>query len=343
MPPGREAAVRADALARARVWHEPEVALEQADLTTNAGDDDPLAPAQPLTCKFLPKAASGTTPKFDCVLPDGEVVKIKYGGSAEVYGEVAAARLLAALGFGADRMDLVERVRCFGCPYSPFRTYQMLEMARVDGAYTDRIDYDHYADFAWVSVERRLPGSSIDTPDTKGWAFFELDRIDPARGGAPKAHVDALRLMAVLMHHWDNKSENQRLVCLSDPGTAPLACPRPYAFLQDVGSTFGPNKLDFERWSARPVFARSRVVRGGHEGPALRGRHLRAAWSSARRGGASWPAGCAGSPTRSSPRSSPPRASPRYHKGRGPGADVAAWVGAFRRKAEEIAARTCAP
>ena len=48
----------------------------------------------------------------------------------------------------------------------------------------------------------------------EGWAFFELELIDAEKGGAPRAHVDALRLLAVFLAHWDNKSENQRLVCL---------------------------------------------------------------------------------------------------------------------------------
>ena len=342
VPPGREAEVREDALARARVWRPPDVPPERADLTLNAGDDHPFDPSQPLACKFLPRPSSGTTPKFDCVRPDGEVVKVKYGGSPEVYGEVAAARLLAALGFGADRMDLLERVRCFGCPYSPFRTYQVLEMARVDGAYTDRLDYDHYVDFRWVSVERRFPGSSIDTPDTKGWAFFELDKVDPARGGAPRAHVDALRLMAVLLHHWDNKSENQRLVCLSDLGAAGVECPSPFAFVQDAGSTFGPNKINFERWSARPVFAdpascavdmKGLPFDGATFGPVVIGEE-----------GRRFLAGRLQKLSREQLTALFTAAGfPRFHRGRGPGADVAAWVGAFVRKVDEIAARTCAP
>src|SRR5688572_24299927 len=48
-------------------------------------------------CEFIPKRVSGTTPKFDCRLANGEVVKIKYGWSPERHGEVAATRLLAAL------------------------------------------------------------------------------------------------------------------------------------------------------------------------------------------------------------------------------------------------------
>jgi hypothetical protein len=341
VPSGREKAVRDDALARARVWREPAVPVGEADLAKNPGDGDPLDPSRPLACKFLPKPASGTTPKFDCVLPDGTVVKVKYGGTAEPHAEVAAARLLAALGFGADRMDLAARVRCFGCPYSPFRTYQVLELARVDGAYTDRINYDQYVDFQWVSVERRFPASTIDTGDTEGWGFFELDRIDPDRGGAPRAHVDALRLLAVVLHHWDNKAENQRLVCLDDPGRTNGDCPRPFALVQDVGSTFGPNKVNFESWSTRPVFAgpagcvldmedmpfggatfgRVEIREPGRAFAArllrqLKPEQLRRLFIAAR--------------------------FPEYHRRRGAGADPGAWAAALLRKVDEIAARSCA-
>jgi hypothetical protein len=342
VPAAREKQLRDDALARARVWREPAVPPAKADLRRNPGDPDPLDSAHMLACKFLPRPASGTTPKFDCVLPDGGVVKVKYGGSAELFAEVAAARLLAALGFGADRMDVLPRVRCFGCPYSPFRTYQVLEMARVDGAYTDRINYDRYVDFDWVSVERRFPASSIDAGDTKGWAFFELDRIDPGRGGAPRAHVDALRLVAVLLHHWDNKSENQRLVCLDEPGRMNGECPRPFALVQDVGSTFGPNKVNFESWSTRPVFAdasscavhmedmpfggatfaRVEIGEAGRRFAAgllsqLKPEQLRDLFEAAR--------------------------FPEYHRRRGSGGDASAWAAAFRRKVAEIEARACAP
>jgi hypothetical protein len=253
--PDKAEAVRADALARARVWRPPPVPIEQADLTRNPGDSDGLEVTDPLACKFFPRAISGTTPKFDCVLPAGQVVKVKYGGTAENHAEIAGSRLLAALGFGADRMVIVPRVRCFGCPVSPFRTYQALELTHMDDRYTRRIDYTFYRDFRWAAVERRFQAASIDTPEVKGWAFYELGKIDPARGGSSRAEVDALRLMAVFLHHWDNKSENQRLVCLARPREGVNGpCPEPFAFVQDVGSTFGPTKVEFARWRTRPVW-----------------------------------------------------------------------------------------
>ena len=334
-------AIRDDALARAAVWRRPAVPIEQADLTRNPGDPEPIDPARVLACKFLPRASSGTTPKFDCVLPDGEVVKVKYGGSAELHAEVAASRLLAALGFGADRMDLLPRVRCFGCPYSPFRTYRVLELARVDRAYTSRIDYDHYVDFQWVSVERRFRASSVDAPGVEGWGFFELDRVDPARGGAPRAHVDALRLVAVLLHHWDNKAENQRLVCLDDPKDENRECPHPFALLQDLGSTFGPNKVNFESWSTRPVFDGAGCDVHMEDMPF---------------GGATFARVTIGEAGRRFLSERLSRLSDdqlrdlftaaRFPEYRGEGSSrrpAEDWVRAFRKKADEVAGRTCPP
>jgi len=65
---------------------------------------------------------------------------------------------------------------------------------------------------------------------------------------------DALRLMAVLLAHWDNKDDNQRLVCLSQIAPTGTRCDEPFLLLQDVGATFGPNKLDLEEWEHAPVW-----------------------------------------------------------------------------------------
>jgi len=339
----RATEIRDDALARAGVWREPADPIDRVDLTRNPGDGDPLDPTQPISCKFLPRETRGTTPKFDCILPGGEVVKVKYGGTAEAHAEVAASRLLAALGFGADRMYVVPRVRCFGCPVSPFRTYQVLELARLDGAYTRRIDYAHYRDFEWPAVERRFEAAAIETPEVKGWSFHELEKIDPARGGSSRAHVDALRLMAVFLHHWDNKAENQRLVCLAAPeGDHNGACPSPFAFLQDLGSTFGPKKVNFESWSTRRLwsdaatcelnmkdmpyegatFASVRITEEGRRFLAdklqqLSEAQIHALFTAAR--------------------------FPEYHSRRDAGADVANWVRAFQQKVREIADREPCP
>ncbi|MDP2391328.1 MAG: hypothetical protein Q8N52_13445, partial [Acidobacteriota bacterium] len=98
-------------------------------------------------------------------------------------------------------------------------------------------------------------GRPIASDQAKGWAFFELETVDAAKGGAPLAHVDALRLMAVFLAHWDNKSENQRLVCLSEQDWPEGgACKAPFAMLQDTGGAFGPRKVDLEGWTHAPMW-----------------------------------------------------------------------------------------
>ena len=240
---------RLDALARAAVWRQPPP-IKQARLHA-----DPKQPKM-LTCAFEIAELNGTAPKFDCKLADGEKIRVKYGSSPEVPSEVASTRLLHALGFGADDMTLYETVRCYGCPKEPFLTMKTLGFAGAQDWYAKVMDPNSYQDFGWAAVERKHPGRSIETEDLEGWSFFELDVIDPKKGGAPRAHVDALRHRAVFLAHWDNKSENQRLVCLSQKDWPEGgACQRPFALMQDVGSAWGPRKVDLEAWTQSPVWS----------------------------------------------------------------------------------------
>ena len=102
-----------------------------------------------------------------------------------------------------------------------------------------------------MSVERNLDGEAIEAGNERGWAFYELDTINPSRGGATRAEIDALRLMAIFLHHWDNKSSNQRLTCA---GAETADCKHPLAMIQDVGSEFGPKKVDIDQWRSKPVW-----------------------------------------------------------------------------------------
>jgi hypothetical protein len=208
-------------------------------------------PAEPLTCRYVAEVPSGTSAKFDCVLEGGEVVKVKYGRNSEIHAETAATRLLASLGYAADEVQIVPRVRCYGCPRFPFFTTQLLTLARMplllaphgyDGAYTD---------FEWPAVERRFHAPAIETPTTEGWAWFELKASH-----APQEDLDAFRLLAVFLAHWDNKSQNQRLVCLDDlPSQPDQPCAQPLLMIQDLGATFGPTKVNIAKWRDMPVWA----------------------------------------------------------------------------------------
>jgi hypothetical protein len=100
-----------------------------------------------------------------------------------------------------------------------------------------------------------MEGDVIEATDDQGWAWYELDNIDPARGGSTRAEVDALRLLAVLISHWDNKGANQRLVCLPGGSQGDGKCRTPVAMVQDLGATFGPLKLDLHNWRATPMWS----------------------------------------------------------------------------------------
>ena len=249
-----ERAFRIASLKSARVWRPTDPAT--IDLGVNPRDETGLLSADVVSCRLQPKESSGTTPKFRCVLSNGEVIKVKYGRAVrEIHAEVAAARLLSALGFAADEMHLVPRLLCFGCPRFPFRAIWALDWVRARSL-VDALPADRYSEFAWVSVERPFPGIEVTAGDDEGWRWDELPAVDERAGGASRAELDALRLMAAFLVHWDNKAANQRLVCQGPADDRPVpTCGQSVAFIQDLGATFGPNKVDLKSWDATPIWA----------------------------------------------------------------------------------------
>jgi hypothetical protein len=208
------------------------------------------------SCRFVWSEPSGTTPKFECVFADGPTVKVKYGHDAEIHSEAAATALLRLLGYAADTVTIVARLRCYGCPRHPFVAAHLRRTFFVPFV-PDEIT-DGYTDFEWVSVEQKFPATALETDVVAGWEWRELDDVD-----APRAEIDAFRLLAAFLAHWDNKSENQRLVCLDQVGRGPAGtsarvseggCAQPLAMIQDLGASFGPPKVNLARWRDLPVW-----------------------------------------------------------------------------------------
>ena len=251
---------RAAALRSARVWRPPSTPIGRASLDRNPPDSDVLEEDATVECRMVVRGMGGTTPKFDCELPTGEVIRVKYGrGNPELPAEIAATRLLTVLGFGADRMYVVKRIRCAGCPKFPFQALKCLAETGMDTAcFGGGVDFSTRNDFDHVSVERRLEGRRLEATADQGWAWFEIDKVDEKAGGSPRAHVDALKLLAVFIAHWDNKAENQRLLCLPGGDLPDGACTTPLAILQDLGASFGPTKLDLHNWRSTPVWTEPR-------------------------------------------------------------------------------------
>lgn len=248
------------ALAEARVWAEPKTPIAEANLGTSPQADDGFREDAVVDCRFKVEGVGGSTPKFRCELPGGDDFKVKYGaGNEEIYTEVLATRLLGALGFPTDRMYPVARVRCAGCSADPYKDLQCLNEGKPKEVCFANVDYSRVQEFEHAVIERTIDGRRIETRRARGWDWKELSKIDPTAGGSPRAHVDALRLMAVFLAHWDNKAKNQRLLCAGedeDENEQPTAdCDRPMAMIQDLGGTFGPHKLDLRKWSATPIWA----------------------------------------------------------------------------------------
>jgi hypothetical protein len=110
-------------------------------------------------------------------------------------------------------------------------------------------------------VERKLPGCEFDEA---GWSWRELEAIREEAGGAPRAHRDALKLLAVFLQHTDTKPQQQRLLCVdeqSDDDEEP-SCERPMMMINDLGLTFGrantfnvnEKAMNLTQWSATPVW-----------------------------------------------------------------------------------------
>jgi len=234
---------RANAIRRAQVWTATDVPA--FDFTAGGGE---FAPWATIACNHVVKKYGGKTPKFGCALAPGDEVKVKYGeANSEVYAGVGATRLVRALGFGVDALHPV-RVDCRGCPAELGGTPAGPDVRRFEVA----------------AFERKLKGEDVKSGRGEGWTWAELDLVDPAAGGAPRAHRDALKLLAVFLQHSDNKTVQQRLLCLPVAAAAdPAQCEKPFMMIHDLGHAFGKaNRLNrasvsgvhLANWSATPVW-----------------------------------------------------------------------------------------
>ena len=261
---------RSDYLRRSRVWLGRGVEswvrhMRGLDLRIGPPGRDAFPPEALVRCAYV-RPPDGTplgrTPKFLCRdvhAGRDEVLLIKWGAdNGEVYAEVASSRLLWALGFPADHMYPV-RVECAGCPEDPWGTVE-------PEPGTTRT-------FTPAVVKRPFPGRTIEEYADQGWTWKELEQADPAVGGAPRAHVDALRLLAAFLQHRDSKPGNQVLVC-PERAVVPeddddaddldeddeMDCREPVAVVGDLGSTLGgparvfTHKMALEAWAGTPVW-----------------------------------------------------------------------------------------
>ncbi len=241
--------VRLASLRHAQVWMPGDVASR--NIRTGPQASDGFQPEGVLNCDYVESKQTGT-PKFDCAISPDDKIRVKYGeANGEIYSEVASSRLLWALGFGADHMYPV-KVVCKGCPADPMKIQK-----KTEGT----------SEFSAAVVERKFAGDAIELGKDTGWAWVELNFVDQGSGGAPLSHRDALKLLAAMIQHTDNKPQQQRLVCLDKvhglSAQEDGSCKHPLMLINDLGKTFGKATLtnadknsavNFEAWSTTPMW-----------------------------------------------------------------------------------------
>jgi hypothetical protein len=239
---------------KAQIWAPTNV--PKMDLRAGPQGKGAFQPNEMVTCDYVEMKLPGTSPKFNCALPDGEVVKVRYGAeNGKVQGAVLASRLLWALGFGADRLYPV-RVTCRGCSSDPWEKRKPASGEQV---------------FDPAAIERKPLGHEMKSEYHGGWTWPELDLVDEPQGGAPREQRAALKLFAVFLQHTDNKGENERLLCLPGGATDAGGCEKPFMMMHDVGLTFGhanyanrtsTGSVNFDEWSTTPIWRDAKACVG---------------------------------------------------------------------------------
>jgi hypothetical protein len=233
-------------LSRSQVW--APTPIRSLDVKAGPKESDAFSFRATVECNYVDKRLAGGSPKFACAIGSNDEVKVKFGGeNGEVYGEVLATRLMWALGFGADRMYPVN-VICRGCPRELGGIERPGDVYRFDPAV----------------IERPMRGAEWRPDGQQGWSWNELNVVSPRLDGAPRAHRDALKLLAVFLQHTDNKPEQQRILCLDQPEShASGSCRRPFLMISDVGLTFGranrtntneAGSVNLNAWRRTPVW-----------------------------------------------------------------------------------------
>ena len=277
---------RAAYLGRATIWRDPGPLPPETILAGPPGIFPfPFAVAtsdEGIGCTFAKpgKELGGASVKFLCITSDQQELRVKYrdpereDGNREVFANVAASRLMWALGFGTLHA-LPLNLRCEGCPENPMAGGGAKRLRAYLAALVDNI------------ATRPVILSKPDRD--QGWSWREFDEAIKALPPGPdrtrqRTHFDALTLLAVFIQHGDRKPEQQSLYCespldLAAGQTEPLekgssvlalhespnasACAKPVAMIQDFGATFGGAgrtsseggaKMNLEQWKSKTVF-----------------------------------------------------------------------------------------
>jgi hypothetical protein len=172
-----------------------------------------LPPQGPFT--FVEEDMDGTSPKFDVLDRNGATWKVKLGPEARP--ETAATRLLWAVGYFADENYFLAEADVRNMPIKLRRGSEFIREGTT------------VLNGRW---ERARTGSNAEP-----WKWKE----NPFRG---EREFNGLRVMAVLLNHWDLKDTNNVMVQKEDGSGSGS---QQVYLLSDVGATFGSTG---SRWPA---------------------------------------------------------------------------------------------
>lgn len=188
----------------ARLWEDPRPVASR-DLYWGAGSQA-RAPRPPFT--FVEDKGGGTQPKVTVTDGAGVTWDVKFG--EEVHAEVAASRLVWALGYFVDELYVVKD-------------------GTIGGAADSGVGNEHLGEngvFRAARFERRQEHQKLAD---RGWSFA----ANPFVGSR---ELSGLKVLMTLLANWDIEGErNNRVVDVTAPGAE---LHRRY-FIGDLGATFG--------------------------------------------------------------------------------------------------------
>jgi hypothetical protein len=189
----------------------------------------------------------------------------------EVFTEVAATRIMWALGFPADHDYPVATASCVGCDADPFADNQKDNRALL---------HDAPAVFKVATIERQLSWDDIDPENDETWSWQDAATFygNGQFTRQQKVEYDAYRLALGLFTYHNAIDIQNRLACAQwKPGAEdPKICTQPMILVQDLGSTFGKNSFlganprgSFNDWKGQTVFSKPEAceLRSTLDGP----------------------------------------------------------------------------
>ena len=153
------------------------------------------------------------------------------------------------LGYAADTVTIVPRLRCYGCPRHPFvaahlrRTFHLSLVPRTDSRRLHRFRVGGRRAQVSGAGDRNRRDLRVGVAGARsGGRSASGGRRLPPAGGVPGA-----------LGQQEQQSATGLPGCRS-ASRAASQCRRPLAMIQDLGASFGPPKVNLARWRDLPIW-----------------------------------------------------------------------------------------